>query len=245
MTITLYAHRLSQPSRAVDILLRELGIEHTFHEVDFAGGETHTDWFTHINALQTIPALWVDNHGTPLYLGESHAIMRYLCRTAADQEGAQRWYPGDADPARSARIDQWLDWHHGNVRRYDMFHHLMNLHQTLPMLKREIQSTLLTPLQDGLTPGLAMLEAHLSRQQQGTPALAGDGHPTLADLAISCELHQIMAVGYRFKNYPHVKAWLEAMAERPHAHAVGDRIRAQGHEIREQNSDYLALDAFG
>ena len=77
------------------------------------------------------------------------------------------------------------------------------------------------------------------------PMLTGGAHPTLADLAIVCELHQIMAVGYWFENYPHVKAWLHAMAERPHVHAVSEEIRAQGQEIKTQNSDYLALDAFG
>ncbi|WP_106476848.1 glutathione S-transferase family protein [Phytohalomonas tamaricis] len=248
MSITLYAHRLSQPSRAVEILLRELSIDYDFHEVDFAGGETRTEWFADINAFQTVPALVAtDAEGEKLALGESQAIMMYLCRTVADRETAQRWYPGDQDVTRAAQIDQWLAWYQNNLRRFDMFHHIMNLQLTLPMLKREIQATLLKPLQENLKPGLATLEAHFERQQNGAhpPTLLGDEHPTLADLAMGCELYQIKAAGYRFDGYPQVSAWLGGVAERVHFKAVSEEVATLGQEIQEQSGDYLALeDAF-
>ena len=87
MTVTLYAHRLSQPSRTVEILLRELDVPYHWQEIDFANGQTREPWFAQrINALQTIPALAVpadeNSDGQPAFtLGESHAILRYLCRT--------------------------------------------------------------------------------------------------------------------------------------------------------------------
>ncbi|GHC23113.1 glutathione S-transferase [Kushneria pakistanensis] len=253
MPMTLYAHRLSQPSRAVEILARELGLEYHFHEVDFAGGETRTEWFAAINPFQTVPALVVDNEEgdeadgkkAPLQLAESQAIMIHLCRTAPDREIAQRWYPGDQDIVRCAQIDQWLAWYHGNLRRFDMFHHIMNLHMTLPMLKREIQATLLQLLQDGLKPGLATLEAHL--EQHGSdhpPTLLGGEHPTIADLAMGCELYQIRAAGYRFGAYPQVAAWLSGLASRAPFRAVSEEINALGGEIQTQEGDYLAFDAF-
>ncbi|MFG6668225.1 glutathione S-transferase family protein [Halomonas sp. HNIBRBA4712] len=248
MALTLYAHRLSQPCRAVEILARELGIDYDFHEVDFAGGETHTEWFAQINPLETVPALKVTPATSDTFsLGESQAIMIYFCRTADNRDTAQRWYPNDADTLTSARIDQWLAWHHANVRRFDMFHHIMNLHLTLPMLKREIQSTLLKPLQDGLAPGLATLEVQLERSNtsRAAPTLLGGEHPTLADLAIACELYQIRAVGYTFGRYPHVQTWLDALAEREHFKAVCGDIDAQGREVFEQSGAYLALGAFG
>ncbi|WP_299257478.1 glutathione S-transferase family protein [uncultured Kushneria sp.] len=246
MPMTLYAHRLSQPSRAVEILARELGIEYTFHEVDFAGGDTRTEWFGAINPFQTVPALVVESDSDTLHLAESQAIMMTLCRTAADQDTAQRWYPGEQDIPRSARIDQWLAWYQGNVRRFDMFHHIMNLHLTLPMLKREIQAMLLQPLQEGLKPGLATLEAHLAAQHSAdhSPTLLGNEHPTMADLVMGCELYQIRAAGYRFDAWPQVDAWLAGMAMRAHFQAVSEEINALGHEIRAQESDYLQLDAF-
>ncbi|GAB2786899.1 glutathione S-transferase family protein [Halomonas shantousis] len=254
MTITLYAHRLSQPSRAVEIALRDLSIDYDFHEIDFAGGETRTPRYARINAFQTVPSLvieddkGIDDKGKPLALGESQAIMMYLCRIAADRETAQRWYPGDQNVTRTAQIDQWLAWYQGNLRRFDMFHHIMNLHLTLPMLKREIQSTLLAPLQAELNRGLAVLEAQLARQPHDAhpPTVLGGEHPTLADLAMSCELHQLKAAGYRFGRYPQLSAWLEGMAERAHFRDVSREVDALGQEIQEKSGAYLALDeAFG
>ncbi|REC94985.1 glutathione S-transferase family protein [Kushneria indalinina] len=247
MATTLYAHRLSQPSRAAEMLLRELAIEYDFHEIDFAGGETRTDEFDAINPFQTVPALVVEHDGETLHLAESQAIMMTLCRIAEDQHVAQRWYPGEQDIPRSSKIDQWLAWYHNNLRRFDMFHHIMNLHLTLPMLKREIQATLLEPLQEGLRPGLERLEAHFQHQQRSghAPTLLGDEHPTIADLAMGCELYQIRAAGYRFDGYPQVDAWLEGLARRAHFQHVSEAVDAQGREIRQQSGDYLALDTFG
>lgn len=251
MTISLYAHRLSQPSRAVEILLRELTLPYDWQEIDFANGEARADWFAErVNPLRTIPAVVVtgEDERTDLALGESQAILRYLCRRAPDRELANRWYPGDEDPAHSARIDLWLAWHHGNVRAYDMFHDIMNLHLTLPMLKYELQAGALVPLQAGLSRGLATLEDHFERQAATTqagdraPTLAGGDHPSLADLAIACELYQIVAVGYRFTRYPRVARWLDAMAEREHFRAVSEEIVEQGRTIREESGGYLDLD---
>ena len=247
MPLTLYAHRLSQPCRAVEILLRELGVDYDWQEIDFAGGETRQQWFAReINPMQTVPALAVsDPAGASgaFVLGESHAIMRYLCRTAAS-EAAPHWYPDRDDAARAARIDQWMAWHHNNVRRHDMFHHIMNLHRTLPMLKYEIQNTLLRPLQAGLNAGLARLEAHLARPtRQETPAmLCGHEQPTLADLTIACELYQIVAVGYRFHRYPRVASWLDTLAARPHFRDISAEIRDQGRIIHDESGGYLELE---
>lgn len=259
MALLLYAHRLSQPSRAVEILLRELDLAYDWHEIDFANGQTHeADYAERINAFETVPAVHVSQQPTAgadaangmatiLKIGESEAALRYLCRIAGDKGHA--WYPGDMDPARSAAIDQWLSWHHGNIRRHDMFHHIMNLHQTLPMLKREIQATLLAPLQRALVAGLTTLDAQLGTHDapaDRTPTLAGTRAPTLADLVIACELYQIVAVGYRFDRYPHVKRWLDGLAARSFFAAVSEEIDALGADIQQQNGCYLALnDAFG
>lgn len=251
MTMTFYGHRLSQPCRAVEILLRELSVPYHWQPVDFANDETRERWFADaINPFQKIPALAVaaaddDNASADFVLGESHAIMRYLCRTAPTQETAGRWYPGDHDPVRSAQIDQWLAWHHDNVRRHDMFHHIMNLHLTLPMLKREIQQTLLRPLQNGLNQALTTLEAHFERQADAhclSPTLCGGTHPSLADLSITCELYQIAAVGYRFDRYPRVSRWLGAITQRPHVGDISSEITEQGRTICDKSGAYLELD---
>ena len=253
MTITLCAHRLSQLSRAVEILLRELSITYNWQEVDFASGHTHElDYAERINAFETIPALHVASYNTAagssaptLKIGESDAALRYLCRSAPHRDRANVWYPGDSDISRSADIDQWLSWHHGNVRRYDMFHHIMNLHQTLPMLKREIQATLLEPLQQALNSSLALMDSSLAahdRPVDQPPTLTHASSPTLADLVIGCELYQIVAVGYRLERYPSVQHWLDGLAARPCFSAVSQEINELGATIGEKNRSYLALD---
>ncbi|MES1938153.1 glutathione S-transferase family protein [Salinisphaera hydrothermalis] len=247
MRLHLYGHRLSQPCRAVETLLRELGAPYQWQEVDFANGATHEPWYAErVNAFQTVPTLIATHDDSErthpaLHIGESHAIMRYLCRTTASPAAAD-WYPGDRDPARAADIDQWLDWHHANIRRYDMFHHIMNLHLTLPMLKREIQTTLLKPLQDGLRPALAQLESRLARRtdtNDPSAYLCDDDAPSIADLAIACELYQIVAVGYRFDRFPAVQRWLDTLGERRHFRDVAEAVMAQGRTIQAEDGDYL------
>ncbi|WP_227367937.1 glutathione S-transferase family protein [Halomonas sp. M20] len=256
MTLTLYAHRLSQPCRAAEILLRELEVPYEWYEVDFANGQAREPWFAdHINPFKSLPAIAITapdpepDAGTgeseSFLLAESHAIQHHACRTAKNQDAAQRWYPGDRDPRRSAQIDQWMAWHHNSIRRFDSFHAIMNLHLTLPMLKYEIQDTQIRPLQEGLKSGLSMLESHFERQGMGdssAPTLCGDEHPTLADLSMVCELYQIVAIGYRFKGYPRVSQWIETIASRPHFKDVSAEILDQGRTIREQSGNYLDLE---
>lgn len=235
-TLTLYGHRLSQPCRAVEILLRELDLPYQWQEVDFANDETRQVWYgEQVNPFQTVPSL-VDSE-TGLQLGESHAAMRYACRKIQ----AQSWYPGDQDHVLSGRIDQWLDWHHANIRRYDMFHHIMNLHLTLPMLKREIQATLLAPLASGLRPGLAMLEQQLASCGDHVPMLCGSDQPSIADLSIACELHQIRAVGYQFSPFPKVTHWLDRLAAGSIFQEISAPVDELGRSILEQDGSYLAL----
>ncbi|MES1924879.1 glutathione S-transferase family protein [Salinisphaera sp. T31B1] len=251
MTPILYAHRLSQPCRAVEILLLELGAAYRWHEIDFAQGETRTRWFREqVAGQQTVPALAIppgdDGHMSKGFvLAESHAIMRYLCRTSQAQDIAQRWYPDRQDPVGAARTDQWMAWHHGHLRRYDMFHDIMNLHLTLPMLKSEIQALRLRPLQTRLNESLSHLDSCLGQPATASGAtryLNDSDHPSIADLSMACELYQLVAVGYRFDRYPNVCEWLKRISRRTHFAAVSQAIAEQGHTIGEDNASYLDLD---
>lgn len=243
MPIALYSHRLSQPSRAVEVLLLELGYDYVWHEVDFARGATHTpEYVNWINAFATIPVLHVEgSNGATLKISESHAIMRYLCQTAAEAELGQCWYPGGQDAQRTARINQWLDWHLGNIRPHDLFHQVMNLHMTLPMLKREINAEQLRPRQAALSASLVTLDRHLSSLDTQYPTLSGDDMPSIADLAISSELYQARAVGYDFGAFPWVQAWLEAMTARDSFCQLCQTIDEQGEAIRRADGHYLDL----
>ena len=42
---------------------------------------------------------------------ESHTIMRYIHETRGTPD---HWYP--KDPRKRAKVDEYLDWHHNNLR---------------------------------------------------------------------------------------------------------------------------------
>jgi glutathione S-transferase len=101
--ILLLGHQLSQPSRAVEILLIELQVPYRLLEVGFLEGATREEWFLKINPAHSVPTIIDDDEegdgdeeerrrGFVVY--ESHAIMRYLCRKfGSTNEGKGEWYP--------------------------------------------------------------------------------------------------------------------------------------------------------
>ena len=71
-------------------------------------------------------------------LFESHAILRYLCRTFPV---ASHWYP--ADIRKKALVDQYLDLHHAGFRKGGM---LIFYQEFLPkMIGKENAEQIITP----------------------------------------------------------------------------------------------------
>eukprot|EP00455_Lapot_gusevi_P025967 TRINITY_DN2740_c0_g1_i1.p1 TRINITY_DN2740_c0_g1~~TRINITY_DN2740_c0_g1_i1.p1 ORF type:complete len:152 (+),score=40.58 TRINITY_DN2740_c0_g1_i1:31-456(+) len=108
MTLTLYVDFMSQPSRAIVWFCLLNKIEHKVQVVQIAKGEQRSAEFAKINPNKQLPAIKDGDFA----LFESHAILRYLCAT---RQVADHWYPRQAQ-AR-ALVDQYLDWHHSNIRR--------------------------------------------------------------------------------------------------------------------------------
>ncbi|WP_235907723.1 glutathione S-transferase family protein [Siccirubricoccus phaeus] len=83
-------------------LLDELAIP--FERIEAGGefGRTRDPDYAAMNPNATVPTL-VMPHGYTLW--ESHAILRYLCRT---QPGGNAFYP-EAPEAR-ADVERWMDW---------------------------------------------------------------------------------------------------------------------------------------
>lgn len=67
-----------------------------------------------------VPAI-LDTDAEHFTLGESHAIMRYLCRKYQAQ--CKQFYPID-NFAKCAKIDEYLDFHHTNTRK--ITHYISN-----------------------------------------------------------------------------------------------------------------------
>ena len=106
----LYYHPISQPGRACLSLLRAARVSPArvaLKTVSFEAGEHKSAAFLAINAHGTVPALSEGTFG----MGESHAIMRFLC---ARLRLPDHWYP--REPRARARVDEYLDWHHRHTR---------------------------------------------------------------------------------------------------------------------------------
>ena len=99
VTLDLYGHPWSAPTREVRILCAELGIDYRFIEVKQAEAGDYLP--EALNPACKVPM--IDAGG--FILGEAHAIVRYL---AARHDTAGVWYPAEID--LRAKVDQWLDW---------------------------------------------------------------------------------------------------------------------------------------
>ena len=79
-----------------------------FKSVRILKGEHRSEEYAKINPAKLIPAI----KDGDFLLAESHAIMRYIC---GSRNLPSNWYP--SDPKKRALVDQYLDWHHTNLRQ--------------------------------------------------------------------------------------------------------------------------------
>ena len=109
--IKLYGVPFSQPVRAVMwvMLMKKMPFEMVMTNPGSKGenGTRHPDYLAK-NPGGTIPCIEEPESG--FTLGEAHAIMTYLART----QGWTDLYPEDEH--QRAKIDQYLHYHHRNVR---------------------------------------------------------------------------------------------------------------------------------
>ena len=74
-------------------------------------GEHKTPEFLAINPQGVVPAIKESKDGDDFILGESHTILRYLAESRGTDD---KWYPKDL--RKRARVDEYLDSHHGDLR---------------------------------------------------------------------------------------------------------------------------------
>ena len=138
-------------------------------------------------------------------LTEAHAILPYV----ADQQGWDDLYPKDIK--KRAKVNQWLHWHHTNVRPCTLYYFRPQLMQ-------------MQGFGSGLTPekakkGQKLMKDTFAVMKYGalnkTSFLAGDSY-TLADICLYCELDQLEALGtFDFAPYPEVVQWMGRMKALP------------------------------
>ncbi|XP_075209530.1 LOW QUALITY PROTEIN: glutathione S-transferase theta-1 [Parambassis ranga] len=203
---------MSQPCRAVLILLSCTRTPHRVRSVALRRGEHRTTDFSKLNPMQKVPVM-VDSG---FVLTESDAILKYL---VTKYNLPEHWYP--RQPERRARWDEYTAWHHTNTRPHAA--KVFILEVLLPaQTGSQVDEGRLVRALSQLADTLDKLESMFLRRQ---PFLCGDDI-TVADLLAVCELMQPMVGGRDvLKDRPQLQRWRGRVQS-----AVGDSFD-QAHAV--------------
>ncbi|XP_075881600.1 glutathione S-transferase theta-2 [Nelusetta ayraudi] len=217
--LEVYLDLLSQPCRAVYLLLHACKIPHTVRTVALRKGDHRTPEFTKLNPMQKVPVI-VDNG---FVLTESDAILKYL---ANKYDVPDHWYP--RQPERRAKVDEYTAWHHSYTRPHAarvFIQEVLIPRQTGSQVDEQRVSRSLSQLEETLDQLETMF---LGRQ----PFLCGHDI-TLADLLAICELMQPLGGGRDvLQDRPQLQRWRSRVQS-----ALGesfDRAHAVLYSIRER-----------
>jgi glutathione S-transferase len=167
----LYNHPWSQHARRIIALMQEAGLEYELRHVALDKGEHRSAEYLAINPDSQVPA-FVDGEVT---ICQSNAVLRYLCA----KHDLEDWYP--RDPARLARVEQWLDWNQCKLAPT-----VADIVLNKVFLGDKGDPEALARGEKNLTRLAPILEAGL----EGDDYLAGDA-PTIADLSVASNITQL------------------------------------------------------
>ena len=218
----LYHAGMSPCSMRVRILLDELGLEWTSHEINLAKHENRERWFLDINPKGLIPALIDD--GTPVT--ESSHIMRYLLENYGEGRFVFQ------DEALNREVGEWVDlsaqMHIKAIKTY-----IYNTTGGVPKSAGEMRTYTETQSDeellafhrkavDGFTRQdiaanlelLADIFGRMESRLAHADYLVGDEF-SMADMAMVPIYLLLLMVGFDFSGYPNIKAWKTNMSSRP------------------------------
>ncbi len=136
--------------------------------------EQYAPEFKKINPNGKVPAI-TDNG---FHLNESHTILRYLATT---KNCADHWYP--SDPRKRARVDEYLDWHHTNIRLGAGGYFFRKY--VSAMTGKPAPDSLIKESFDMIKKSLTFIEKYWFSHNENY--IFGD-KMTIADLSLACEL---------------------------------------------------------
>ena len=194
--LTVWGRRSSFNLQKVMWLVEELDLPHRHIEAGGQFGGLDTPEFRQMNPHGKVPV--IDDNGTVVW--ESHAILRYLSARYGD---ADLWHD---DPARRAKVDQWMDWSHTTLQPDFLtgifwgYYRTPEAQRDLPAIQRYIErcAAHFELLDDMLADGPFLLGKTL----------------TLADIPIGTHLYRYLNLDIERPDIPHVNAWYQRLQER-------------------------------
>jgi len=190
----LYTFHRSPNCRKVVLLLRHLGLEADFVEVDLASGAQFAPGYLDINPNGRVPTL-VDGD---LVLWESGAILIYLAE--------RHWPQGLGSSGRErAEVARWMFFEASGVAPYAK---VVALHTTLlpePLRRPDAAEAARWELDRRL----AVLDRHLSDRELVTDALS------VADFALGAMVGAVADAGAVSEEQHGIRSWLERLAALP------------------------------
>ncbi|QNK03397.1 glutathione binding-like protein [Dyella telluris] len=198
----------------ITLFLEEAGIPYTIKPVNIGKGEQFQPAFLAISPNNRMPAL-VDTApaggGDPVSVFESGAILQYL----AEKTG--RFMPTDVRGKYT--VLEWLYWQVGGLGPMLGQNHHFNRYapEKIPYaIDRYVNET-------------RRLYGVLDKRLDGRAFIAGKDY-TIADMAAYPWIVPYENQGMTLEEFPHLKAWFEAIRERPatkRAYALGDEIKGK------------------
>ncbi|CAJ1937456.1 unnamed protein product [Sphenostylis stenocarpa] len=222
--LTVYADRMSQPSRAVLLFCRLNAIDFEEIKVDISKRQHLSSEFREVNPLQKVPAIVHGNFN----LSESHAIIVYLNSA----------FPGIAEHWR-AKINSAMDWHHSNLRQGTVSYVINTV--LGPATGRPLNPNAAAEAEKVLISSLSNLE-DIWLNGDGR-FLLGGSQPSIADLSMVCELMQLEVLDEKDRSrilspYKKVLQWIEdtRAATNPHFEEVHNILYRAKKKFEQQRS---------
>jgi glutathione S-transferase len=194
--ITVWGRASSVNVMKVLWLLDELAIPFDRIEAGGAFGRTRDADYAAMNPNATVPTL-VMPHGYTLW--ESHAILRYLCRT---QPGGNAFYP-EAPEAR-ADVERWMDWTLASLN--EPMRVIFWTFVRTPEAERDLVAA--AKACDNAERLWRIVEAQL----EGRDYVAGAF--SIADMAMGGFLHRWFALPVARPELPRLRGWYERLQAR-------------------------------
>lgn len=176
--------------RKVSIALEEFGLDYRAHPVNILNGEQHNPDFLRISPNNKIPAIL--DHDSGRAMMESGAILLYLACTHDRFRGDDHW-----------RTLEWLMLQMGGVGpMLGQAHHFLHFNRGKAPYAEQRYAAEAKRL-------YGVLNAHLADHEHLS------GSYSIADMATWPWISRYQWQGIDWADYPHLKRWYLAIADRP------------------------------